>query len=71
VKNRWFSKFCKKKKKYETLSFTLKICTLQENGFRELTLFVFFEMKPCFKGYTFCSTTFLVRTSTGTQQSRE
>ncbi len=39
VKNRWrFSKFCKK---YETLSVTLKICTLQENGFEELKLALF------------------------------
>ncbi len=30
------------KKKYETLTFTLKICILQEHGFKELTL-VFFE----------------------------
>ncbi len=44
VKTRWrFSKFCKKntkltklRKKYETL--TLKLCILQENGFKELTL---------------------------------
>jgi hypothetical protein len=27
-----------KKKKYETLTLTLKICILQENGFKELTL---------------------------------
>ncbi len=36
VKNRWrFSKF---REKYETLTLTLKICILQENGFKELKL---------------------------------
>ncbi len=34
-----YSKFCKKK--YETLTLTLKICILQENGFKELTLVLF------------------------------
>ncbi len=28
-------------KKYETLTLTLKICILQENGFKELTLVLF------------------------------
>jgi hypothetical protein len=28
-------------------------------------------LKACFKGYTFCFTTFLVRPSTGAQQSHE
>ncbi len=31
----------KKKKKYETLTLTSKICNLQENGFKELTLVLF------------------------------
>jgi hypothetical protein len=39
VKNRW--RFLKFRKKYETLTLTLKICTLQENGFEELTLVLF------------------------------
>ncbi len=39
VKNRWrFSKFWKK---YETLTITLKICILQENESKELTLVLF------------------------------
>ncbi len=39
IKNRWrFSKF---RKKYETLILTSKIYTLQENGFKELTLVLF------------------------------
>ncbi len=38
-KNRWrFSMFCKR---YKTLTLTLKICILQENGFKELTLVLF------------------------------
>jgi hypothetical protein len=40
----WFSreKSLKiRKKKYETLTLTLKICILQENGFKELTLVLF------------------------------
>jgi hypothetical protein len=42
VKNRWrFSKFCEK---YETLSITLKIWILHENGFKELTLVLFKSM---------------------------
>jgi hypothetical protein len=54
VKNRWrFSIFCKK---YETLSVTLKICILQEHGFKELTLVLFESL--FFKGYTFCFTIF-------------
>jgi hypothetical protein len=41
VKNRLgFSKF-RKKKKYGTLTLTLKICILQENGFEEFTLVLF------------------------------
>jgi hypothetical protein len=28
-------------------------------------------LRACFKGYTFCFTTFLVRPSTGAQQSHE
>ncbi len=39
VKNCWrLSKF---RKKYETLTLTWKICILQENGFKELTLVLF------------------------------
>jgi hypothetical protein len=66
MKNRWrFSKF---NKKYETLTLTLKICILQENGFKELTMSC---LQAWFKGYTSCFTTFLVRPSTGAQQSHE
>jgi hypothetical protein len=40
VKNRKrFSNF--RKKNYETLTLTLKICILQENGFKELKLVLF------------------------------
>jgi hypothetical protein len=39
---------------------------LQENGFKELTLVLF---ESLFKGYTFCFTAFLARSSTGTQRS--
>jgi hypothetical protein len=44
VKNRLrFSKFSLKKEEEnnETLTLTLKICVLQENGFKELTLVLF------------------------------
>ncbi len=37
-----FQSFVKIKIKYETLILTSKICIMQENGFKELTL-VFFE----------------------------
>jgi hypothetical protein len=55
-------------KKYDTLTLTLKICVLQENGFKEIILVLFESLVP---GHTFCCTTFLVRSSTGAQQSHE
>jgi hypothetical protein len=39
VKNRW--KISKFRKKYKTLTLTLKICIMHENGFEELTLVLF------------------------------
>jgi hypothetical protein len=42
VKNRWiFSNLCFKKKKNETYTLAIKICILQENGFKELALVLF------------------------------
>jgi hypothetical protein len=35
------SRFSKFRNNYETLTLTLKICILQENGFKELTLVLF------------------------------
>ncbi len=73
----WFSrekllkifKLCEKKKQPEILSVTSIICILPEIGFKELKLV--YCGKACFQGYTFCFTTFLVRPSTGAQQSQE
>jgi hypothetical protein len=68
----WFS--CEKslkikfRKKNGTLTLTLKICILQGNGFKELTLSC---LKAWFKGYTFRFTPSLVRPYTGPQRSHE
>ncbi len=66
IKNSWrFSKFLKN---YETLNLTLKICFLQEiNQFKGLTLVL---LESLYKYYMFCFT-FLVRPSSGAQQSHE
>ncbi len=68
VKNRWrFSKFCKKKntKLWPSLwkSVSCKKMGLKSSHWSCL--------KAWFKGYIFCFTTFLVRPSTGAQQSNE
>ncbi len=67
VKYRWrFSKFCKK---YETLALTFKkSVSCKKMGLKSSHWSC---LKACFKGYTFCLTRFLVRPSTGAQQSHE
>jgi hypothetical protein len=46
------------------------MCILQEEK-KGLKSLHWFCLKACFKGYTFCFTTFLVSPSTGAQQSHE